>query len=160
MGLSHTARVDSATCRRADSDDVQAVADLLVRSRRAAVGAIPAAVHSDAEAREWISTVVVSEREVWLMEDADSQPLAVLILDGSWVDQLYVEPTCTGMGLGSRLIELAKSRRPTGLQLWTFVTNTGAQRFYRRHGFVMAETTDGSRNEEQAPDIRFIWIAP
>ena len=160
MGLSHTERVDSATYRRADSDDVQAVADLLIRSRRAAVGAIPAAVHSDAEAREWISTVVIPEREVWLMEDADSQPLAVLILDGSWVDQLYVEPTCTGMGLGSRLIELAKSRRPTGLELWTFVTNTGAQRFYRRHGFVVAETTDGSRNEEQAPDIRFIWVAP
>ena len=94
------------------------------------------------------------------MEDADSQPLAVLVLDGGWVDQLYVEPNCTGMGLGSRLIELAKSRRPAGLQLWTFVTNTRAQRFYRRHGFVVAETTDGSRNEEKAPDIRFIWVAP
>jgi len=94
------------------------------------------------------------------MEDADSQPLAVLVLDGGWVDQLYVEPTCTGMGLGSRLIELAKSRRPAGLQLWTFVTNTGAQRFYRRHGFVVAETTDGSRNEEKAPAIRFSWVAP
>ena len=160
MGLSQSERADSAICRRADSNDVQAVADVLIRSRRAAVGAIPAAVHSDAETREWIRTVVIPEREVWLMQDADSQPLAVLILDGSWVDQLYVEPTCTGMGLGSRLIELAKSRRPAGLQLWTFVTNTGAQRFYRRHGFVVAETTDGSRNEEKAPDIRFIWSAP
>jgi GNAT superfamily N-acetyltransferase len=160
MGLSPTERVDSATCRRADSGDVQAVADVLIRSRRAAAGAIPAAVHPDAETHEWISTVVIPEREVWLMEDADGRPLAVLVLDGSWVAQLYVEPTCTGMGLGSRLIELAKSRRPAGLQLWTFVTNTGAQRFYRRHGFVMAETTDGSRNEEQAPDIRFTWIAP
>jgi GNAT superfamily N-acetyltransferase len=159
MGLSRTQRVDSAPCRRADSDDAQAVADLLARSRRAAAGAIPAAVHSDAEAREWISTVVLPEREVWLIEDADSGPLAVLILDGDWVDQLYVEPGYTGMGLGSRLIELAKSRRPTGLQLWTFVTNTGAQRFYRRHGFVMAETTDGSGNEEHAPDIRFVWTA-
>jgi ribosomal protein S18 acetylase RimI-like enzyme len=156
MGLSQTERVDSATCRRADSDDVQAVADVLARARRAAAGAIPAAVHSDAEAREWIRTVVIPEREVWLMEDADSAPLAVLILDGGWVDQLYVEPTCTGMGLGSRLIDLAKARRPTGLQLWTFVTNTRAQKFYRRHGFVMAETTDGSGNEEQAPDIRFV----
>ena len=160
MGLSHAERVDSATCRRADSDDVQAVADLLIRSRRAAGAAIPPAVHSDAETREWISTVVIPDREVWLMEDADGQPLAVLILDGDWVDQLYVESTCTGFGLGSRLIELAKSRRPTGLQLWTFVTNAGAQRFYRRHGFVVAETTDGSGNEEQAPDIRFIWPAP
>ena len=64
------------------------------------------------------------------------------------------------MGLGSRLIELAKPPRPAGLQLWTFVTNTGAQRFYRHHGFVVAETTDGSRNEEKAPDIRFSgWLS-
>ena len=160
MDLSSTARVESATCRRADSGDAQAVADLLVRSRQAAIGAIPAAVHPDAEAYEWVSTVVIPEREVWMMEDAGSRPLAVLVLDGDWVDQLYVEPGCTGMGLGSRLIGLAKSRRPAGLQLWTFVTNTGAQRFYRRHGFAEAETTDGSRNEENAPAIRFVWVAP
>ena len=73
MGLSHTGRVDSATSRRAGLEDAGAVADVLIRSRRAAVGAIPAAVHSDAEAREWISAVVVPEREVWLMEDVDSQ---------------------------------------------------------------------------------------
>ncbi|WP_327002107.1 GNAT family N-acetyltransferase [Dactylosporangium sp. NBC_01737] len=50
-----------------------------------------------------------------------------------------------------------KSRRPAGLQLWTFASNTAAQRFYLRHGFVVAETTDGSLNEERAPDIRFVW---
>jgi GNAT superfamily N-acetyltransferase len=130
---------------------------VLISSRRAAAGAIPAAVHSEAEEREWISGVVIPEREVWLTEDGDRRPLAVLVLDGAWVDQLYVAPTCTGRGLGSRLIELAKSRRPEGLQLWTFVTNTGAQRFYLRHGFAVAETTDGSGNEEKAPNIRFVW---
>jgi hypothetical protein len=44
--------------------------------------------------------------------------------------------------------------------LWTFVTNTGARRFYERHGFVAVETTDGSHNEEAAPDIRFVWARP
>ncbi len=160
MGLSHIGRVDSATPRRAGLDDAEAVADVLIRSRRAAVDAIPAAVHSDADVREWIRTVVVPEREVWLMENADGRPLAVLVLDGDWVDQLYVDPSFTGMGLGSHLIGLAKSRRPAGLQLWTFATNTEAQRFYLRHGFVVAETTDGSGNEEKAPDIRFVWTAP
>ncbi|WP_229789640.1 GNAT family N-acetyltransferase [Pilimelia terevasa] len=116
-------------------------------------------MHSDAEVRDWIRTVVIPEREVWLAEDADGRPLGVLVLDGEWVDQLYIEPAFTGMGLGSRLIQLAKSRRPAGLQLWTFVTNTAAQRFYLRHGFTVAETTDGSGNEEKAPDIRFIWAA-
>ena len=65
----------------------------------------------------------------------------------------------TGGGgfLGSRLVELAKSRRPAGLQLWTFVTNIEARRFYERHGFVAAEMTDGSGNEEKEPDVRFVW---
>lgn len=107
--------------------------------------------------REWISFVVIPEREVWVAEDGAGQPLAVLVLDDDWIDQLYVAPGHTGGGLGSRLVELAKSRRPAGLQLWTFASNAGAQRFYLRHGFTVAETTDGSGNEERAPDIRFVW---
>lgn len=91
------------------------------------------------------------------MEDGGGRPLAVLVLDGDWIDQLYVEPACTGRGLGSRLVELAKARRPEGLQLWTFASNTAAQRFYLRHDFVVVETTDGSGNEENAPDIRLVW---
>ncbi|WP_232534251.1 GNAT family N-acetyltransferase [Plantactinospora sp. KBS50] len=100
------------------------------------------------------------EREVWLIEDAGGRPLAVLVLDDDWVDQLYVDPAFTGRGLGSHLVEFAKSRRPVGLQLWTFATNTRAQGFYLRHGFGAAEATDGSGNEEKAPDIRFVWKAP
>ncbi|GIM89350.1 hypothetical protein Ato02nite_011430 [Paractinoplanes toevensis] len=146
-----------AISRRAEAADAPAVADVIIRSRRAAAGAIPAAVHSDAEVHEWIGAVVVPDREVWLTEDADGRPLAALVLDDDWIDQLYVEPAVTGHGLGSQLVELAKSRRPGGLQLWTFATNTGAQRFYRRHGFIEAETTDGAGNEEKAPDIRFVW---
>lgn len=157
MGLSDTGRVESAALRRAAIEDARVVADVLIRSRLAAGGAIPPGVHSDAETREWVRTVVIPEREVWLAEDADGRPLGVMVLDDDWVDQLYVAPGFTGMGLGSRLIGHAKARRPAGLQLWTFVTNTAAQRFYLRHGFVVAETTDGSRNEEQAPDIRFVW---
>ena len=150
-------QADSAALRRAGPDDARAVADVLIRSRNASVGSIPAAVHSDDEIREWIKTVVIPEREVWLVESGEGRVLAVLVLDGDWIDQLYVDPTWTGMGLGSRLVELAKSRRPAGLQLWTFVTNIEARRFYERHGFVAAEMTDGSGNEEKEPDVRFVW---
>ncbi|MEU4219528.1 GNAT family N-acetyltransferase [Actinoplanes sp. NPDC026623] len=145
----------NTTIRRAGDGDARAVAELLIRARRAAT-AIPTAVHSDPEVHQWVATVVLAEREVWLLEDGGA-PLAVLVLDGGWVDQLYVAPGRTGGGLGSRLIEHAKSRRPDGLQLWTFATNTGAQRFYLRHGFTVAERTDGSGNEEKAPDVRFVW---
>jgi GNAT superfamily N-acetyltransferase len=156
MGNAAAGPADSAVLRRADPDDARAIADVLIRSRQASIGPIPPAVHSDDEVREWIKVVVIPEREVWLAE-ADGQVLATLVLDGGWIDQLYVDPVWTGIGLGSRLVELAKSCRPAGLQLWTFVTNVGARRFYERHGFVIAEMTDGSRNEERAPDIRFVW---
>jgi ribosomal protein S18 acetylase RimI-like enzyme len=55
------------------------------------------------------------------------------------------------------LLDLAKALQPAGLQLWVFETNVGAQRFYRRHGFVEVERTDGAGNEEKAPDIRMAW---
>jgi ribosomal protein S18 acetylase RimI-like enzyme len=145
------------TSRRAGPDDAPTVADVLIRSRRGAGDAIPPPAHSDAEVHEWVAAVVIPEREVWLAGDADGRPLAVLVLDDDWIDQLYVDPAVTGRGLGSQLVDLAKSRRPDGLQLWTFASNTGAQRFYLRHGFTEAETTDGSGNEEKAPDIRYVW---
>jgi GNAT superfamily N-acetyltransferase len=154
------AKADSAVLRCAGHDDARAVADVLIRSRRASVGSIPSPVHSDDEIREWIKAVVIPDREVWLAESDEGQALAMLVLDGNWIDQLYVDPIWTGMGLGSRLVELARSRRPAGLQLWTFVSNIGARRFYERHGFLAAETTDGSGNEEKEPDIRFVWGNP
>jgi GNAT superfamily N-acetyltransferase/uncharacterized protein YndB with AHSA1/START domain len=143
--------------RRATPEDAEAVADLLVRAREAAAGAIPPAVHPPAEVLGWVTTVVIPDREVWLVEEAPGAPIAVLVLADDWVDQLYVDPSRTGQGLGSRLLDLAKSRRPDGLQLWTFAANLGAQRFYARHGFVAVEATDGAGNEEQAPDVRFVW---
>ena len=77
------------------------------------------------------------------------------MLHGDWLDQLYVEPGRTGGGIGGALMAVAKRERPSGLRLWTFVSNTGAQRFYERHGFHEVERTDGAGNEEGAPDILY-----
>lgn len=142
--------------RRAGAADAEAVADVWLAARRAAVPAIPPPVHTDAEVRAWFREVVLpSESEVWVAEDADGVA-ALLVLDASWVDQLYVRPGRTGDGLGSRLLELAKARR-SSLQLWTFRSNAAARRFYERHGFVAVET--GVDNEEGAPDVRYEWPA-
>lgn len=46
--------------------------------------------------------VVVPTKEVWLVEDAEI-PVALLVLDGDWIDQLYVEPDLAGRWFGSRL---------------------------------------------------------
>jgi GNAT superfamily N-acetyltransferase len=142
--------------RTGTAADARAAADLWLRARKAAREVIPEPVHSDDDVREWFASHVVGEAELWLAEDAAGTLAAVLVLEGSWVDQLYVEPTMTGRGIGTALLNLAKRERPDGLRLWTFASNTRAQRFYERHGFVATRRTDGD-NEEGAPDILYVW---
>ena len=145
--------------RRGAQPDARAAADLYMRARRAAaddmIPQLP--VHSDDEVRAWFAGHVIRDCELWVAEDGTSSLAGILVLDGSWVDQLYVEPGLTGRGIGSALLRLAKQERPQGLRLWTFATNTGAQRFYERHEFVETDRTDGRRNEEGAPDILYVW---
>jgi GNAT superfamily N-acetyltransferase len=144
--------------RRGTADDARAAADLWLRARHAALGTIPAPVHTVEEVRDWFATHVVPETELWLAE-ADCALAAILVIAGDDLDQLYVSPELTGRGIGSALVEHAKRLRPGGLELWTFESNAGAQRFYARHGFVAVRRTDGRDNEERAPDVRYAWPA-
>jgi GNAT superfamily N-acetyltransferase len=144
------------TLRRAEAADAVAVAEVWLRSRRAAVPAVPATVHPDDDVRHWFATVAVATMETWLAE-ADGMAVGVLVLDGDELRQLYVDPGWQGRGVGSQLLRLAQQRRPGGLALWTFQSNLGACRFYERHGFVAVAWTDGSANEERAPDVRYVW---
>ncbi len=145
----------AVTIREAAAADAVAVAETWLRSRRASVPAIPAPVHSDDEVRTWFVEVVVPAQATWVAE-VDGAVAALLVLDGPWVDQLYVDPRRTGQGLGTALINVAKQQRPGGLELWTFQNNAGARRFYQRHGFTEVGRTDGD-NEEGAPDVRLRW---
>ena len=140
--------------RRATADDAPAVADVWL----AAFGAtyeFPAA-HSDEDVRDWVRETLLPSTETWVA-DEDGSVVGIMSLTPGWVEQLYVLPEASGGGIGSRFIEHAKDRQPDGLQLWTFAVNAGARRFYERHGFVVAELTDGAGNEERQPDVRYTW---
>jgi GNAT superfamily N-acetyltransferase len=147
------------TVRRAGAADIEAVAILYLRARKAAAaaGAIPPPVHDDRDVHGWIADRVIATLDCWVAETSSSALAGILVLDRNWLEQLYVDPDLTGRGVGRILMALAKRERPDGLRLWTFVSNVGAQRFYLRHGFHEVERTDGARNEEHAPDIRYEW---
>jgi GNAT superfamily N-acetyltransferase len=148
---------DQFAIRTARLEEAEACADLWLRSRRAAFPAIPAPIHDDASVRGWLRSKIATRDQVWIAESGE-QLLAIMVLhtDGE-LDQLYVSPGRTGQGIGTRLVEFAKSRNPAGLDLWVFQTNTDARRFYERHGFVAIEMTDGN-NEEGEPDVRYRWF--
>ena len=144
--------------RRGGAPDARAAADLYLRAREAALraGSIPAGVHDDDEVRGYFASHIVEDCELWVAEDDDALA-GILVLDGEFIDQLYVEPDRTGRGIGSALLAVAKRERPQGLRLWAFQTNMGARRFYERHGFVEVRRTDGRENEERAPDVLFAY---
>lgn len=141
--------------RRAVAADARAAADTWLRSYAAALPTVPRA-HTDDEVRAWFRDVVVPTRETWVAMGGGAV-VGLMVLDAGWIDQLYLEPSWRGRGLGDRFVALAKRREPAGLQLWTFQVNTPAHRFYERHGFVAAERTDGQANEEREPDVRYVW---
>ena len=132
------------------------MADVHVDCRNANVGSMPPMVHSREETHAWMAGRLAADSEGWVAEQ-DGRIVGYLVITGDWVDDLFLAPGETGQGAGAALLDLAKAQRPEGLCLWVFETNHGARRFYRRHGFVELERTDGSGNEERAPDVRMAW---
>lgn len=142
--------------RPAGVDDAAAMGDLHVESRAANVGSMPPMVHDRATTQRWMTSRLEGGSTGWVAEQ-DGTLVGYLVLTHDWVDDLFVAPGRTGSGIGAALLDVAKAERPGGFCLWAFETNAGALRFYRRHGLLTLERTDGSTNEERAPDVRMAW---
>ncbi|MEO9324652.1 GNAT family N-acetyltransferase [Nocardioides sp. C4-1] len=139
--------------RPATPDDAAPVAAVHLASRRA--GAMPPGVHPDHEVEAWLAGRLAVD-ETWVAEAA-GRVVGYVRMTATWLDDLYVAPSHAGQGIGSMLLDLAKARRPGGFSLWVFESNAPARAFYRRHGLVEREHTDGADNEEQEPDLRMSW---
>ncbi len=139
--------------------DLAEVANVYVLARAAAVPAMPALIHPVAQTRTWVQAWDLSGHDVWLAEVA-GEIVGFARATATWLDDLYVRPDWQGRGVGSALVQVLQALRPSGFGLWVFVSNTGAQSFYARHGFVEVGRGDGSENEEQVPDIEMCWSGP
>lgn len=79
---------------------------------------------------------------IWVYDDGIVKGL-IHIVDKEIVE-LYVDYFFQGQGIGSQLMEFAKSNFPVEY-LWAIEKNTDAIRFYLRHGFCL---TDQKKYEE------------
>jgi GNAT superfamily N-acetyltransferase len=143
------------TIRPALPEDGPALGDVWLASWRATFDFPPG--HPDDDVRDWLANEMRATRETWVATDVSGRVVAMMALSEEMVDQLYVAPDWIGRGIGGRLIDLAKTRRPNGLDLYCFQVNRNARTFYEHRGFVAIATGDGSGNVERQPDIRYAW---
>jgi GNAT superfamily N-acetyltransferase len=147
----------NATLRPAVPADAERVADLLIDTRSAFMPYAPSA-HSEQEVREWVASHLIPSGGVTVAETRGSIVAAIAAErtdECSWITQLAVDPVLVGQGIGSLLLAHAVRILPLPIRLWTFQANSGARRFYERHGFLTIEFTDGQANEERCPDVLY-----
>lgn len=112
-------------------------------------------LHTPDEDRRFYRERVFATCRIWGRFDDDVLSGIIAFSEG-WVEQLYVLPIARGRGVGTELLDVAKHACER-LELWTFQRNASARRFYGARGFTLVEQSDGTRNEEKEPDVRYLW---
>jgi ribosomal protein S18 acetylase RimI-like enzyme len=138
--------------RRATRDDAPAISEVFVRARdeMTYLPRIPEDV------RPLLGGWFLDRAELWVVEE-EGRVVGFAGLSGSELTHLYTDPSARNRGVGSALLDHAKTRRPERLELWVFQQNEGARRFYERHGFELVRLTDGAQNMEREADALYEW---
>lgn len=110
-------------------------------------------VHQHEDVERYYRDTVLPERTVFVAED--HAVIGYAVQDGAEVTSLFVAKDARHQGVGAALLDLLK-KGTDHLQLWTFVANDGARRFYAREGFKEVRHTSGD-NEERLPDVLLEW---
>jgi GNAT superfamily N-acetyltransferase len=106
-------------------------------------------------AGEIFRNVIRPHCDIWV-GTCDEHVVAYLALRGSYVDRLFVEPSQWRKGWGTRLVDVAKTLSPSGLELHTHQENGAARQLYEKHGF-RAVKFGVSPPPESAPDVEYHW---
>lgn len=155
MSLKHMKGAQEIILRRLSTNDMASAARVHRSSFDQRLPKL-SGMHSPEEDLYYWQECLFAECEIHGAFDGDNLVGVVAFKEG-WVEQLYVVPSMQGRGVGGRLLKIPMDLF-SDLSLWTFQCNTEARRFYEAHGFVGVEETDGSRNEEREPDIRYRWM--
>ena len=131
--------------RRAEEKDLGRIAEILVFNNR--LNFFP--IFRDEEYS--FGEMTVEKQKCALREGLDGTYVyedgilrGFIRVSGTEIVRLYVEPALQGKGVGAALLEFAAENCGAD-HLWALEKNTGALRFYARHGFVPS----GERQHEE-----------
>ncbi len=106
--------------------------------------------------RAYLEKVVVpNNRVLVVLDEGSGDVVGFSAVNSKMIDHLYIHIKHQGKGLGTALLNHAKENSNGGLQLYTFKSNAGAQRFYEQHDFKIIAR--GFEEMWQLEDILYEW---
>jgi GNAT superfamily N-acetyltransferase len=145
--------VTGLTIRTARTADVPRIATVFREARSAAMPWLPV-LHSSSEDVEFFGRAVEALTAYVAVLDDRVVGVAVIEPHEHLLEHLYLDPALRRRGIGTRLLDHARTEHRRPLQLWCFADNHDARSFYAARGARELYETDGSRNEERLPDVR------
>jgi putative acetyltransferase len=141
------------TLRPARPTDAEPLGRLFTASR-AKLDFLPR-LHTPAQDMAFITGHILPNHQITVAEFS-GEIAGYMAESPRWIEQLYVHPERFRRGVASSLLHDAMARHDA-LELWCFVDNLRGRALYEKHGFIEMLRTDGTSNEERAPDIRYRW---
>ncbi|MFE6686314.1 GNAT family N-acetyltransferase [Streptomyces sp. NPDC057743] len=142
--------------RRADAADAAVIARIHRDSRAAAMPYLPPQKRSHEQVARWVEDVLLRECRTWVAVRGP-EVLGYAAVEGDMLEHLYLRPDFRRQGIGTLLLDEVKRHNPGGVSLHVFQQNTEARAFYQHHGFTVLDSSDGSRNMENLPDMTLRW---
>jgi GNAT superfamily N-acetyltransferase len=131
--------------------------DALVRMWRASfehgVGVIDP--HPLEEQIEYLRSMILPFNRARVAKEGESI-VGVLASNPESVALLYVRVQHIGRGIGTRLLDLAKSESSGSLWLFSLARNSRACRFYERRGFIAV--AHGFEPNWKLDDVKYQWV--
>jgi len=99
---------------------------------------------------------IAKRGNVWVAQ-AQSRIVGFIVITEAVgiIEQIFVDVDTQRMGVGSALLNKAKSICPHGLSLTTLQQNMQARQFYEKHGFVAKRLGINPINRQ--PNIEYVW---
>ena len=117
--------------------------------------------YAPAALRECIERCARADDAHFLVAERDGETVGFLHYDCAGPEpelhRIYVDPSRTREGIGSALLCALHDRLPNGATyvLMVIAGNTGAVRFYERHGLVVAEELNGVAYMHERMGVQF-----
>ena len=142
--------------RPGEPEDLEGVHEVFVAAS-GGPGQIPER-RSPEQVRAWVTGLLdLPGRELWVAE-RDGTLLGFLLLEGEWINLVFVHPGRPARGVGAAFLDLVRALRPEGFGLRVHLANERARAFYRRQGLVELERTDGRGYADGEPDLQMAWL--